>query len=264
LHHRRRWGADEAFLNFRRVRRRLKTGFSRGDRTQAEYPVLSLALFANGSEVTVSGDMQAQCIQSFLKSEEETFYTSAPTAPDGSFHLIVKEVDIPISISGVVPADGAATWDGIYFVGSSGACTVNATSTFTASTLHPYDGAYAGTIFRPSNATSLNSMGISIDFSQDLNSASSIVNGSPAYYIPLNVIVDAANSPCFSHGISIPGIASSISGEFFSNMVSMDDGAQLSILGTFSNPAGASISVVTAISGGACDKYQYSGTLTRQ
>jgi hypothetical protein len=229
-----------------------------GNQAEEQYPIISAALIVSGNQVIASGLMETACGAGI---GEYPFYLTGPVAPGGSFQLASVPPDASITISGVLPASGATTWSGTY----TDNCGFNQSGPFTATVLPALNGTYEGTLQAGSATTG---QGITVTFSQ--GAATSATNGGfTLYYLPSSVTVTITGSPCFTHGTSIAGYStyygpSEIYGAGVYGAALMDNGSQLSFLGTLSVPDESTLLFNLGAPGGACNGTNYSATLTRQ
>jgi hypothetical protein len=121
-----------------------------GNRRKEQFPLLSLHLQVNGTQIVAHGDVEVRCPNdprnaSGAKGEG----IGGEIAPDGSFTLTNHSTSdtIQMRIRGRVPAEGAAIWDGEYTISwlSSRNCPgYQTTKSFTAARLAPLNGTFSG------------------------------------------------------------------------------------------------------------------------
>jgi len=241
-----------------------------GNRALAQYPLLSVALTVNGSQITASGDDMVQCANR-QGEVEGTFSLTGQIASDGTFQLAetpasAQSASIQLAISGTAPATGADTWGGTYSFTDPASytnCTVNQTSPFTATALAPFDGTYTGTLIEATSAPT-STVTLSLNVSQ--GAATGSTSTYPGYpYLPLTATVAVSGSPCFTSGVINTSSVSDIQGDQAFLSFTMSDGSQALITAVFASPDESSLSMASlSVFSGQCKGTGYLGTLTKQ
>ncbi len=246
-----------------------------GNRALGKYPLLSLSLIANGTQITALGEMEVVCgnqgQSGFTTRAEASLNLSGQIASDGTFQLAPGgNLTVPDSIKtvihGTVPAPGQSTWSGTYsFTNAPGdtSCIVNQSAPFTALAVVPVDASYAGTLsqFKPASGK----ISVSVNISQGPPAVSTSITGTPIYYLPITGTVSVAGSTCSTRGSILEDQGNSITGDLLDLNVSMEDGSQVLLGGIFDGPDESGLQMATfQVRGGLCDGQIFAGTLTRQ
>ena len=237
-----------------------------GNRALGQYPLLSVAIVVNGSQITANGDMQVTCANPPADSVGGNFDLTGQIASDGTFQLAAPSNlpagSLKIVVNGTLPAKGATNWTGEYSITDSPgytSCIVNQSAPFTAAEFAPFDGTYAGTLTTQSGHATA-----SLTVSQGAATAFQLPSG-PQYYLPLEATLAVSGSPCFTQGATTPAPINSIEGDFSNMNFAMNDGSQVLVSGWFTGPNESAFdAVVFAVIGGKCDQTTYYGTLNHQ
>jgi hypothetical protein len=84
-------------------------------------------------------------------------------------------------------------------------------------------------------------------------------------FLPLFGTIDVSGVPCFTQGKSDGTPFNRLEGDSAELHFTMDDGAEISMHGLFSNEKESSILVnILVVRGGKCDRQTYGGTLERK
>ena len=240
-----------------------------GNSALGQYPLLSLAVFVNGNQITASGFVAVQCTNQG-GGVGSTISLAGTIATDGSFQLAEPSSPLPggtqVVVSGTVPAQGATTWSGSYSIidASSTNCVFSQTAPFTAAALAPFDGTYAGPATFSPNAPG--NVSFSIVVSQGAVATAQHLSG-PVSYLPLTATITVSGSPCFTHGSTAVNTfgADEIQGDFSFINFAMDDGSLVLFNGMFASPDESAINPAEfSVSGGKCNQETFNATLTRQ
>jgi hypothetical protein len=256
-----------------------------GNRKKEQYPLLSMHLQINGTQIIAHGDYQAVCPNSPRDgSGGRGGGLHGEIAPDGSFTLRNSpQATIQVEISGHVPAEGATTWSGEYTLAGdiSKKCPgYRQTNSFTATQLAPLNGTFSGTLVMryydppPPAYTGPQSYQakFSITVTQSAVVAHRLNTGDLHFYLPLTGTIHVKGSPCFSHGVadpltygphgSGPSPYSLLQGDSVILRFAMNDESQLNVQAVFTDPGESGLSVIDArVAGGTCDKQSFHGTL---
>jgi hypothetical protein len=235
-----------------------------GNRSVAQYPLLSAAIVVSGDQVTTQGDLQTAC-SNRSGGVGGSFQLIGQINADGAFQLSETPAgaqfnSIQLSITGTAPLTGTNTWAGTYtYTDLSGYtnCLVDQTNPLTAAALAPFSGTYLGSLTSQSSSITL-----SLTVSQ--GAATSVPN-SPGPYLPLTGTITVTGTPCFTSGTLSTTSISQIGGDQFTLAFSMTDGSLALVNGEFASPAESSLTQVSfAVIGGQCNGSTYTGSLTQQ
>jgi hypothetical protein len=242
-----------------------------GNRALAQYPLLSLAIFVDGSQITARGDVQVQCTNQG-GGIGGTINLVGTVAADGTFQLAAPS-NLPadgtqVVITGTVPSQGATAWIGSYSIVDAPTtnCTFSKSAAFLATALAPFDGTYSGTIAGPATSNQPAKVSFNITVSQGAAASSQRASGTTPYF-PLTATVTVTGLPCFTHGSTVANNfgANQIEGDFSSINFQMEDGSLLLFSGNFASPDESAINpALFAVFGGKCDQDAYSGVLNQQ
>ena len=256
-----------------------------GNRQKKQFPLLSMYLQVDGTQIIAGGDYKAVCpnsprdgaggIGGGLRGE---------IAPDGSFTLRNgPRATIQVEISGHVPSEGATTWSGEYTLTGDVArkCpTYRQTNSFTATPVAPLSGTFSGLLkmhYFQSPAPAYTGpqsyqAKFSITAAQGAVVAHRLKTGDVHFYLPLTGTIQVKGSPCFLHGVAdpltysthglVPSRYSSIRGDSVDLWFAMNDESQLHVIAVFTDPGESALSIVDAlVIGGTCDHQSFLGTL---
>jgi len=234
-----------------------------GNRALLQFPLLSLSLIVNGSQITANGDEGVQC-SNRLGGVGGSFSLTGQLASDGTFVLAESPVDannsIQVAVTGTAPTAGSNTWAGTYsFTDLAGytSCLVNQSGPLVAAPLSPFTGTYAGIL----TSSSGNDAVISLAVTQ----GGPTTTPSGSYYLPVTVNATVSGSLCFTSGTTSTSSISKIQGDQASLSLTMTDGSLVLINATFADPSESTLAPAGFfIFGGQCNGRAYLGTLVRQ
>jgi hypothetical protein len=256
-----------------------------GNRQKNQFPLLSLYLQVNGSQIIASGDYRAVCPNSLRDGSGAIGGgLHGKIAPDGSFTLKNSpRATIQVEISGHVPPDGATSWSGEYTLtgGVSSKCpNYRQTNSFTATPLAPLNGTFSGSLtmkyFESPSPAYTGPQSYDAKFritaTQGAVVAQRLTTGDVHFHLPLTGTIHVKGSPCFSHGVadpltysthgSVPSRYSSISGDSVNMWFAMNDESQLHVIAVFTDPGESALLMTNAlVIGGKCDHQSFRGTL---
>lgn len=239
-----------------------------------QFPLLTLALFVDGTTVYGSGDVGLNCAQPGT-SWGGSLEVVGQIAADGTFSLASSSPldSIQVAIQGKAPTQGATTWNGSYILsnGTTGfGCTINQSGTFTATQYPQFKGTYAGTI--PIASLSASGRRVNSDWNFTLQVTQDPVTTiprraplPPIFYFPLTSTISVSGSPCFTSGTISSNWVNDIAGDSFNLSYTMNDGSTLQLSGTFSDQTESKMELeIVSVIGGSCNDDFGSGTLALQ
>jgi hypothetical protein len=258
-----------------------------GNRMKKQFPLLSIYLHVDGTQIIGNGDVQAVCPDNPRNGGGSIgggFH--GEIAPDGSFTLRNSpQSTLHVEMSGQAPAEGATSWRGEYTLTgefSRGCPGYRQTSSFTAIPLTPLNGTFSGSLTMryfqspPPNyaGPKSNAANLSIAIKQG-DDTSRRLKGGIQFYLPLTGTVEVKGSSCFSHGFadpltysthgSLPSRFSILRGDASDLWFAMDDESQLHVIAVFAEPGESALSIIDArVIGGNCDHQSFLGTLERR
>jgi hypothetical protein len=257
-----------------------------GNRQKKQFPLLSMYLQVNGTQIIAGGDYQAVCPNSPRDGAGGIGGGNlhGEIAPDGSFTLRNgPRATIQVQVSGHVPSAGATTWSGEYTLTGdvSRKCpTYRQTNSFTATPFAPLSGTFSGLLkmkYFQSPAPAYTGpqsyqAKFSITAAQGDVVAHRLKTVDVHFYLPLTGTIHVKGSSCFSQGVAdpltynphelVPSRYSSISGDSVDLWFAMNDESQLHVIAVFTDPGEAALSIVNAlVIGGKCDHQSFLGTL---
>ena len=259
-----------------------------GNRQKNQFPLLSMFLQTNGTQIIASGDYQAVCPNSPRDGSGGIGGgLHGEIAPDGTFTLKNSpRATIQVEISGHVPAEGATTWSGEYTLTgdlSSKCPTYRQTNTFTATPLAPLNATFSGSLtmkyFEPPSpaytAPQTYEAKFRITATQGAVVSQRLNTGDVHFHLPLTGTIQVKGSPCFSRGVADPltysthgsvlSRYSSISGDSVNMWFAMNDESQLHIVAVFTDPSESALLMTNAlVIGGKCDHQSFRGTLNAE
>jgi hypothetical protein len=257
-----------------------------GNRQKQQFPLLSLHLQVNGTQIIAHGDVEVRCPNDPRNgSGAKGGGIDGEIAPDGSFALRnhSPRATIQMEIRGRVRAEGAATWNGDYTISwlSSRNCPgYQETKSFTATRLAPLNGTFSGSLamryFETPPPTYTGPKSYEAKFIMTVAQAAVVSQrlkeGSVHFYLPLTGTIRVHGTSCFSHGSANPAADSThgaapspyslLQGDFVILRFTMNDESQLNVQAVFTDPNESALSVFDArVVGGKCDKQSFHGTL---
>jgi len=258
-----------------------------GDRMKKQFPLLSIYLHVDGTQIIGHGYGQAVCPNDPRNGAGGNLSLNGEIAPDGVFTLRNNpRSTLHVEISGQVPAEGATTWSGEYtLIGDiSRECpSYRQTNSFTATPLVALNGTFSGSLrihyFQSAPATSTDAASSQANFSitvaQGAASSQTLKRGGVHFYLPLTGTIQVKGSSCFSHGQadpltysthgSVPSRYSTLGGDALDLWFAMDDESQVNVIAVFADPGASALSIVNArVIGGKCDHQNFLGTLERK
>jgi hypothetical protein len=188
--------------------------------------------------------------------------------PDGSFVLQTINGATPstiqLTIKGTSPAAAGETWSGSFSGTNANNGCLPIAGTFTATPIAPFTGSFVGTglmgpqspgLLSPQDPSSLKQMTFALNLTQggpstlDTMLSVDIVNSVNS----LSATITVTGSPCFGSGTTGTTL-SSVNGNNFGLMFTMDDGSALLLNGYASEPTLSSVTITHAsVKGGNCD-----------
>jgi hypothetical protein len=258
-----------------------------GNRLKKQFPLLSLYLHVDGTQIIGNGYVQAVCPTDPRNGAGGNVSLHGEIAPDGVFTLRNSPRNtLQVEISGEVPAEGATTWSGEYTLTGdiSRECPAyRQTNSFTATTLAPLNGAFSGLLkmqyFQSPPPAYVGpesyEANFSITVSQGAAASQTLKTGGVHFYLPLTGTIQVKGSSCFSHGQadpltysthgSVPSRYSTLGGDALDLWFAMDDESQVNVIAVFADPGASALSIINArVIGGECDHQSFLGTLERK
>lgn len=201
---------------------------------------------------------------------------------DGSFKAqtssgIVEGGTVPsVTVTGTVPKAPQGSWSGTYVIdpGSlNGSCSGSQSGTFTATPIQAVSGTFTGT-GTLTQGSMQSTFSVTVEVQQGLTVAAA--DGSSTFNSSLlSGSIQVQGLPCFSSGSIVqpapqpPGVEGAVEGSHVIALFRMNDGSQLSLLGSISDQAASQISSPgLAVFPGTCTALQGAslrlGTLAKQ
>jgi hypothetical protein len=258
-----------------------------GNRMKKQFPLLSIYLHVDGTQIIGHGWVQAVCLNDARYGGGGNLSLNGEIAPHGLFTLKTGPRNtLQVEISGQVPAEGATTWSGEYTLTGdiSHECpSYRQTNSFTATPLVALNGTFSGSLkihyFQSAPATSTDPEGSQVHFSitvaQGAAASQRLKTGGVHFYLPLTGTIQVKGSSCFSHGQadpltysthgSVPSRYSTLGGDALDLWFAMDDESQVNVIAVFADPDASALSIINArVIGGKCDHQSFLGTLERK
>jgi hypothetical protein len=261
-----------------------------GNRRLQQFPLLSLFLQVNGTQIFASGDVETRCPNDPRNGGGAKGQgLHGDILPDGTFTIKTTHATdtTQLEVRGHIPPDGATTWSGEYTV--SGAASRNCpafqqSNSFVASPLAPVDATFSGTLqLREFDSPPPGYDGpqtadakFTVTLTQNKVESRTTSQGTAYFYIPLVSTIQVKGSPCFTHGFADPATypahgphtlspISRLLGDALFLKFSMDDESQLNVLAVFSDPTESALTVTDArVVGGQCNNQSFHGDLPTQ
>jgi hypothetical protein len=248
----------------------------------SQAPVLTLAIGRSGNTIHATGYTIVPCSQSAtwlggqLKGVGQPI--SGDIAVDGTF-LLTNASDplspIQFAIHGNAAPTGSSSWSGTYTLSNAPSsllrCDFNLSGIFTATAYPPFHGTYSGTI----TGTGFES-GTPITL-QVAQGEPTIVPGGQLlfsgltfltrFYIPLSGTITVSGSPCFTTGTFASDGNSTLAGNRFTILATMNTGTPVFLTGLFSDQSEttlASVQLDVMDARGSCANAFGNGSLVLQ
>src|SRR5580698_1573208 len=256
-----------------------------GNRMKKQFPLLSIYLHVDGTQIIGRGWMQAVCLNESRNGAGGSLNLNGEITPDGVFTLRNSpRSTLHVEISGQAPAEGATTWSGEYTLAGdiSRACpSYRQTNSFTATPLAALSGTFSGSLkihysqSAPAISTESSQANFSITIAQGAAASQRLNTGEVHFYLPLTGTIQVKGSSCFSHGQadpltysthgSAPSRYSTLGGDAVDLWFAMDDESQVNVIAVFADPDASALSIINArVIGGKCDHQSFLGMLERK
>jgi hypothetical protein len=249
-----------------------------GNRMKKQFPLISMYLHVDGTQIVGSGDVQAVCPNDPRNGGGGIGGGfQGQIAPDGSFTLRNgPRSTLRVELSGQVPAEGEATWNGKYTLAgaiSSKCSSYRQTDSFTATPVTVLNGTFFGSL-KPAQQEN-SPLNFSMTIAQGGTAFQKLSTGQVRFYLALTGKVQVKGSTCFSHGSSdplsysthgsLPSRYSTLGGDALDLWFEMDDESQLVVQAVFAEPGASGLAVTNArVVGGKCDHQSFTGALGRK
>jgi len=208
------------------------------DTTGTDYPpVISMALFDNGSALTARGNLSVECgyfTHALIGPVTVPLALESSLAADGSFTMSEAVPTIAGTIQLTIQAtSNASGWGGTYAIaGASNLQTCGIASysgTFTAQQIPPITGTYTGNISLYTNPASV--YGFTLNLTQEAPAA--IPGSSALSNIPVTGTASVQGISCFTQGTlpAASSVLSNVTGEQYVLNFTMNDGSTLLMQG---------------------------------
>jgi hypothetical protein len=258
-----------------------------GNRMKKQFPLLSIYLHVDGTQIVGHGWAQAVCLNDPRNGAGGNLSLNGEIASDGTFTLRNGPRNtLQVEISGQVPEEGATTWSGEYTLTGdfSHECPAyRQANSFTATPLAALNGTFSGSLtlhyFQSAPPASADPEGsqahFSITVAQGAAASQTLKTGRVHFYLPLTGTIQVKGSSCFSHGQadpltysthgSVPSRYSTLGGDAVDLWFAMDDESQVNVIAVFADPGASALSIINArVIGGKCDDQSFLGTLERK
>jgi hypothetical protein len=256
-----------------------------GNRMKKQFPLLSVYLHVDGTQVIGHGWMQAVCPNDPRNGAGGSLSLNGEIAPGGAFTLRNNpRTRLHVEISGQVPAEGETTWSGEYTITgdiSRGCPSYRQANSFTATPFAALDGTFSGLLephyfqSAPRTSTEISQANFSVTIAQGAAASQRLKTGAVHFYLPLTGTIQVKGSSCFSHGQadpltysthgSVPSRYSTLGGDALDLWFAMDDESQVNVIAVFADPGASTLSIINArVIGGKCDHQSFLGTLERK
>jgi hypothetical protein len=250
-----------------------------GDRQKKQYPLISMHLHVEGTQISGHGEIETRCLNAPLSGGGGSASVTGEIAADGTFTLATpapSRASNQVTIEGRVPVAGAASWTGSYTLqhSSSPTCTMEQAAEFTAVPLAPMNGTFAGgatMMYQALPAPEYRGpMTAHVDFTIEVAQGAMLSHtrrvGPALFYLPLTASITVKGSPCFKKGLAEPSLYSILEGEMAHLRFAMEDGSELTMVTAFTDAGESAISILGAgVREGVCDKQGFvNGTLARR
>lgn len=243
-----------------------------GDRALGQYPLLSMNLGVIGNQIMAEGDMDYPCPPGNT-SVGSSVLLSGSIASNGTFHLTEPMLQGPlptpitqVTVDGTAPAKGSTTWSGSYTI--TPVATVNCdgiahTASFTATAFPPVHATYSGKLAGILSDPAIN---LNVQITQGSPKTIQSVNGTSFIEFPLDGTISVQGLSCFKQGTTNDiEFQSDVEGDSILMNFDMDDGSQVLLDGSMSDTSEKNVDkVLLLVTGGNCNGYIGSGTLTAQ
>jgi hypothetical protein len=258
-----------------------------GNRMKKQFPLLSIYLHVDGTQIIGHGWVQAACPNDARQGMGGSLTLHGETAPDGHFTLKNGARNtVEVEISGQAPAEGATTWSGEYTLTgeiSHECASYRETNSFTAIPIVDLNGTFSGGVkihyFQPAPPTAKAPEGSQVHFSiivaQGSATSQTLKPRGARFYLPLTGTIQVKGSSCFSHGQadpltysthgSVPSRYSTLGGDALDLWFAMNDESQVNVVAVFTDPGASALEIINArVVGGKCDHQSFLGTLERK
>jgi hypothetical protein len=251
-----------------------------GGRDRKLYPLLSMAIHANGKRLTAAGNDFVVCPASPRDGIGGSQEMVGEVDPDGNFLLrtISSKNTLQLTVTGKVPDAGSTNWAGTYKFTSPAAhgCAFDQEGDFTATLLAPLAGTFLGpvTMSYPSAPPPPGYTGPAtarLQFTITATQGAEFLLhekkvGAPFIYLPVTGTINVSGSACFSHGTSDTNpYTNNMQGDRAHLNFEMNDESELAVMAFYTSPQEAGLEIQSAfVKGGKCDKQAFAGTLQRQ
>jgi hypothetical protein len=256
-----------------------------GNRIKKQFPLLSIYLHVDGTQIIGHGWLQAVCPNDPRNGAGGNLSLNGEIAPDGVFTLRNNpRSTLHVEISGQAPAEGEITWSGEYTLTGdiSHECpSYRQTNSFTATPLAPLNGTFSGSLkthyfqSAPATYTESSQANFNITMAQGAAASQKLNTGGVHFYLPITGTIQVKGSSCFSKGQadpltysthrSGPSRYSTLGGDALDLWFAMDDESQVNVIAVFADPGASALSIINArVIGGKCDHQSFLGTLERK